>query len=44
MTEFEAATAKGKAAITFENKMVDIATYRRAVAILKRADAFAKQD
>jgi citrate lyase beta subunit len=35
---------KGIAAINFDNKMVDIATYRRAVAILKRAEAFASKD
>jgi len=35
---FEKAQAEeGKAAISFENKMVDIAAYRRAKALLKRA-------
>ena len=29
-----------KAAIEFENKMVDIAAYRRAKALLKRAEKF----
>ena len=31
---FEAAQKGGKAAITFEGKMVDIAAYRRAVALM----------
>lgn len=35
--QFNEAQAKGKAAIDFENKMVDIAAYRRAVALLRRA-------
>ena len=34
---FDEAQAAGKAAIDFENKMVDIAAYRRAKALLKRA-------
>ena len=38
VSEFEKAqTETGKAAITFEGKMIDIAAYRRAKAILKRA-------
>ena len=37
---FNEAQSKGKAAINFENKMIDIAAYRRALAYLKRADAF----
>ncbi len=38
VAEFEKAQAEtGKAAITFEGKMIDIAAYRRAKAILKRA-------
>ena len=38
VTEFEKAQKEtGKAAITFEGKMIDIAAYRRAKAILKRA-------
>ena len=32
---------EGKAAIEFENKMVDIAAYRRAKALLSRASLFA---
>lgn len=37
VTKFEEAQVKtGKAAIDFEGKMVDIAAYRRAKAILKR--------
>lgn len=38
VAEFEKAQIEdGKAAITFENKMVDIAAFRRAKALLKRA-------
>ena len=33
-------TEEGKAAIEFENKMVDIAAYRRAKALLDRANLF----
>jgi citrate lyase beta subunit len=37
VAEFEKAqTETGKAAITFEGKMIDIAAYRRAKAILRR--------
>jgi citrate lyase beta subunit len=38
ITAFDEAQRNGKAAINFENKMVDIAAYRRAHAILKRAN------
>jgi len=38
VNDFEKAQREeGKAAITFENKMVDIAAYRRAKALLLRA-------
>ena len=38
VADFEKAqTEEGKAAIVFENKMVDIAAYRRAKALLARA-------
>lgn len=41
--QFERAqTEEGKAAIVFENKMVDIAAYRRAKALLSRAAMFAQ--
>lgn len=39
----KAQTEEGKAAIEFENKMVDIAAYRRAKALLDRADLFRNQ-
>lgn len=43
VTDFEKAqTEEGKAAIVFENKMVDIAAYRRAKALLTRAALFAE--
>ena len=39
VAEFERAQQQeGKAAITFESKMVDIAAYRRAKALLLRAE------
>lgn len=34
---FNEGKAQGKAAVNFENKMVDIATVRRAIAALRRA-------
>jgi citrate lyase subunit beta/citryl-CoA lyase len=37
---FNEAQRNGKAAIDFENKMVDIAAYRRAVDTLKRAGIY----
>ena len=41
VTDFERAQEEeGKAAIVFENKMVDIAAYRRAKALLNRAELF----
>jgi len=36
----KAQTEEGKAAIVFENKMVDIAAYRRAKALLNKATLF----
>jgi citrate lyase subunit beta / citryl-CoA lyase len=40
VSEFEKAQKElGKAAITFEGKMIDIAAYRRAKAILRRASS-----
>ena len=36
----KAQNEEGKAAIVFENKMVDIAAYRRAKALLSRASLF----
>ena len=41
VADFEKAqNQEGKAAIVFENKMVDIAAYRRAKALLSRAALF----
>ena len=37
ISTFEEAKKQGKAAVNFENKMVDIAAIKRAVATLKRA-------
>ena len=43
VSDFERAQKEeGKAAIVFENKMVDIAAYRRAKALLSRATLFAE--